>query len=281
MILIRTINELKKYLNNKSETIGFVPTMGALHPGHLSLIAASKQTAPFTICSIFVNPTQFNDPADYQQYPITIESDIQQLESAGCDLLFLPSVQEIYPDQTQQPHFALGHLENLLEGAYRPGHFQGVCQVVSRLLQIIQPTWLFLGQKDYQQCMVIAKLIELEGLSTQLTIVPTMREPSGLAMSSRNMRLTEQGRAHATAIYTALKAIKENIKAGPVSDLQTKAIDSLLQAGFSKVDYVSIAHATTLEPVLKWDGQESLVVLAAAFIEGVRLIDNMPLNTSN
>lgn len=257
--------------------IGLVPTMGALHEGHLSLIRASKSLSHLTVCSIFVNPTQFNDLSDYQQYPITIEQDIRLLEQENCDVLFMPDVQEIYPPGHQKKQYTLGQLELYLEGKYRPGHFQGVCQVVDRLLDIVEPDLLFLGRKDYQQCMVIAELIRLTGKSTQLEIVPTMREPGGLAMSSRNLRLSEADRKKATAIYETLQKIKTDIRPGEINQLSTEASATILEAGFSKVDYVSIAQAHTLEPVDYWDGETPLVALAAAFLSGVRLIDNISL----
>ncbi len=280
MILFKRINDLKKYIidfRKANVSIGFVPTMGALHPGHLSLIRASKKRSHLTVCSIFVNPTQFNDPSDYQQYPITIEQDIRLLEQENCDVLFMPDVQEIYPPDHQKKQYALGQLELYLEGKYRPGHFQGVCQVVDRLLEIVEPDLLFLGKKDYQQCMVIAELIRLTGKSTRLEIVPTMREPDGLAMSSRNLRLSEADREKATAIYQALQKIKTTICPGETNQLAAAAAASLLGAGFSKVDYVSIAHARSLEPIENWDGETPLIALAAAFLSGVRLIDNISL----
>jgi len=280
MILFKTIHELRKYIiNNRLSGIplGFVPTMGALHAGHLSLIRASKKNTGLTICSIFVNPTQFNDPSDYQQYPVTIEQDIMLLEQEGSDVLFLPEVKEIYPDDFQKKHYELGTLETYLEGKYRPGHFQGVCQVVDRLLSIVEPDQLFLGRKDYQQCMVIAELIRQTGKHTTLQIVPTMRETSGLAMSSRNLRLSEADRERATAIYQALQWIKTNIRPGPTKTISANAGKMLTDAGFDKIDYISIAHAQSLEPIEKWDGQTPLVALAAAFLSGVRLIDNISL----
>lgn len=280
MILFKRINDLKKYIIDSREantTIGFVPTMGALHAGHLSLIRASKKSGYLTVCSIFVNPTQFNDPSDYQQYPITIEQDIRLLEQENCDVLFMPDVQEIYPPGHQKKQYRLGQLELYLEGKYRPGHFQGVCEVVDRLLDIVEPDLLFLGRKDYQQCMVITELIRLTGKSTRLEIVPTMREPGGLAMSSRNLRLSEADRKKAIAIYQTLQKIKTVIRPGEINQLSTEASATLLEAGFSKVDYVSIAHAHSLAPVEYWDGKTPLVALAAAFLSGVRLIDNISL----
>ncbi len=280
MILFKKGDELKKYLIKQASighTIGFVPTMGALHEGHLSLIRAAKEKTDLVVCSIFVNPTQFNDQQDYLHYPKTIDQDIFLLEKSTCDVLFLPDVQEIYPDGYLPIHYELGSLETLLEGKYRPGHFQGVCQVVDRLLAIVSPSFLFLGQKDYQQCMVIEKLISVQQYPTQLYIVPTMRETSGLAMSSRNLRLSEEDRIKATAIYTGLTSIQSRLKTGSVQQLCDEVAADLLRSGFEKVDYISIANAQTLEPIEEWDGQIPLVALAAAFLSGVRLIDNIPL----
>ncbi len=269
---------LQKLRDNKS-TIGLVPTMGALHQGHISLIERSKQSATTTVSSIFINPTQFNDQQDFVHYPVTLDKDIQQLEKAGCDILFLPRVNDIYPNGTTGLEtYALGRIEALLEGYYRPGHFQGVCQVVNRLLDTVQPDMLFLGQKDYQQCMVIAKMLELTGKKIQLIQAPTLREADGLAMSSRNMRLDKASRQNATAIYATLQFLKSDIQAGETGILIQTAIDHLQTAGFDRIDYVRIADAKTLEPITVWDGQTPVVALIAAFIGGVRLIDNLPLH---
>lgn len=281
MILFKKADELTKYLRTKSEKgliTGFVPTMGALHDGHIQLVSECKANSDLCIASIFVNPTQFNDPGDFKKYPVTIGQDIIALEKAGCDVLFLPDVQEIYPDGTTHlPHYALGFLETVLEGFYRPGHFQGVCQVMDRLLSIVMPDKLFMGRKDYQQCMVIRKLIGLKQWDIQLQWVPTVREASGLAMSSRNKRLTETQRQQATAIYHALSLISKTLRPGSMDAYTSNATQQLLDAGFEAVDYISICHADTLEAVDVWNGQIPLVALAAAFIGGVRLIDNMPL----
>ena len=280
MILFKKGDELKKYLIKKTEvgiSIGFVPTMGALHAGHLSLIRAAKEKTDLVVCSIFVNPTQFNDQQDYVHYPKTIDQDILLLEKSACDILFLPDVQEIYPDSYIAPHYELGSLETLLEGKYRPGHFQGVCQVVDRLLLIVMPTFLFLGQKDYQQCMVIHQLIQLQQYAIQLYIVPTMRETTGLAMSSRNLRLSDQDKEKAATIHAVLTDIKSHLKPGMVQSLCDKAAADLMNVGFEKIDYISIANAKTLEPIKEWDGNTPLVALAAVFLSGVRLIDNIPL----
>lgn len=283
MILFKRSSELRQYLDEQRKSgkkTGFVPTMGALHDGHISLLNASKQENDLSAVSIFVNPTQFNDPKDFEKYPITIEKDISLLEAAGCDILFLPSVEEIYPaGQMLKKKYELGYLEGLLEGKFRPGHFQGVCQVVHRLLEIVLPDNLYMGQKDYQQCMVVKKLLELTGLdqTIALKISPTLREQSGLAMSSRNMRLSETERSGAVAIYKTLNLIRTTITPGDTGPLKQQAINDLTMQGF-RVDYVEIADAGTLEPVSNWDGKLALVALVAAFLGEVRLIDNLLLN---
>jgi pantoate--beta-alanine ligase len=283
MILLKKKDDLQHYLllqKKNGKTTGFVPTMGALHAGHLSLIERSKTDNSITICSIFVNPTQFNDPKDFEKYPITIEKDITILESADCDVLFLPSASEIYPEGTQiKDHYDLGYLETILEGKYRPGHFQGVCMVMHRLLDIVKADNLYLGQKDYQQCMVIKKLTELTGqdVSLKINICPTLRETDGLAMSSRNMRLNKEQREEATTIFNALSSIRKNLGKGDLQELKNNAVEQLQTKGF-RVDYIEIADATTLQPVNEWDAKQKLVTLAAAFLGEVRLIDNMVLN---
>lgn len=276
MIIFRTILPYRKWLReqrSQGKSIGFVPTMGALHEGHLSLLRAAGNNGQTTVCSIFVNPTQFNDPNDFKLYPITTESDIQQLVSIGTDVLFLPSVEEMYPEGAiQQTYFELGNLENIFEGAFRPGHFQGVCQVVSRLLDIVAPHNIYMGQKDYQQCMVIARLLELKQSAISLKIMPTLRETSGLAMSSRNMRLSEEERKKATAIWRTMNEMVGKLSSIPVPDLEKEAEQKLLAAGFDKVDYCTPADATTLGP---WQPGTDAVILCAAFMGKVRLIDNL------
>ena len=261
----------------KNAKIGFVPTMGALHEGHISLIKKSKSECDITVCSVFVNPTQFNDKKDLDKYPRTIENDVIALINAGCDLLFLPDVSDIYPEPSVKK-YDLGTLETVYEGSSRPGHFQGVCQVVERLFEIVKPDAVFFGQKDYQQCMVISRLIDITpGFENiEMNIVPTMREENGLAMSSRNMRLSDGQRANAATIYQTLIYLKEHLAQGDLSNILKSAYEKLVEAGF-KPDYVSIADAKTLQPVENWDGGTPLVALIAAFLGEVRLIDNMVL----
>ena len=283
MVLFKKVTDLHNYLElqrKNGKKVGFAPTMGALHKGHLSLIGNSKQENDITACSIFVNPTQFNDPADFAKYPVTLEKDILLLETAGADVLFLPTVAEMYPGGTDtSTHYDLGYLEKILEGQHRPGHFQGVCMIVHRLLEIVSPDNLYLGQKDYQQCMVIKKLIELTGFdkTIQLNIAPTLREHDGLAMSSRNMRLSVDERVKATGIIQTLNFVKDNLQKGDLVQIKKQAAADLTKKGF-RVDYVEIADAGTLKIKDHWDGKEKLVTLAAAFINQVRLIDNILLN---
>ncbi len=283
MIIIHKASHLLKQLERKKadgKSIGFVPTMGALHQGHLSLLEEARKNTAFVVVSIFVNPTQFNDPADFNKYPVTIETDILQLEEAGCDLLFLPDLATIYPNGTNNlPTFDMGSLETLLEGASRPGHFQGVCQVMNRLLTLVAPEKLFMGQKDFQQCMVVQRMIHLEKLPVELVTCTTRREPDGLAMSSRNMRLNENERRQATAIYRAMQIIRQGLLAKQPSPeiLQKAALQELQQNGFEPIDYIAITHPATLEPFNSDDLNAGLsaIILVAAFLGKVRLIDNL------
>jgi pantoate--beta-alanine ligase len=281
MILFKHPNALSSFLQNGSiphNSIGFVPTMGALHNGHISLIQTARLENELVVASIFVNPTQFTELSDFEKYPSTIEADILKLEKAGCDILFLPSVANIYPNgSSPSQQYDLGHLDNILEGKFRPGHFQGVCQIVHLLLNIISPGKLYLGQKDFQQCLVIKKMISLIGMDTSVIICPTQREPDGLAMSSRNVRLSLLERQKAANLFKTLSYIKENIQLEDLENLKQKAQATLIEKGF-KVEYVAISKAQTLETIQNWDGKSTLVALVAAYINQVRLIDNLILN---
>ena len=281
MMIFKHSSDLRSYLKTirlSSDRIGFVPTMGALHEGHLSLINDSKAHTELTICSIFINRTQFNNSDDFDKYPVTIESDIRMLESHGCNVLFMPGEHEIYPDPaSKEKHFDLGYLETILEGKYRPGHFQGVCLIVEKLLNIVEPNVIFLGQKDFQQCLVIKNLIRLMGKSIELRIVPTRRETDGLAMSSRNLRLNPGERARAPKLYEALTFIKENMAGVKFCILKHQTIASLQNQGF-KVDYLELADQNDLQVVTDSNKKSSLVILVAAFLNEVRLIDNLLIN---
>ncbi|MDQ6889677.1 MAG: pantoate--beta-alanine ligase [Bacteroidota bacterium] len=278
MIIFKHSKDLQFYLKKvKSAEItnGFVPTMGALHSGHLSLIEQCRKQAKLTICSIFVNPTQFNNPEDFKKYPSTIESDILFLEEHGCDILFLPDEKEIYPDAASKTkHFNLGYLETVLEGEFRPGHFQGVCLVVEKLLNIVNPDYLFIGQKDFQQCLVIKKLIGIMQKTIKLVICPILREKSGLAMSSRNLRLNSSEKILAAELYQSLELIKKDLTPINFSELKKKAILSMENDGF-KIEYLEMAKTKDLQLVTEFKNGDDLVILIAAFLNEIRLIDNI------
>jgi pantoate--beta-alanine ligase len=281
MILFKKSGDLRRWLadqKNKRGKTGFVPTMGALHGGHLRLIETCRSQTDLSICSIFVNPAQFNDRSDFEKYPVSLEKDIEMLAKAGTDLVFIPSVNEIYPQgDTGLETYDLGALETILEGRYRPGHFQGVCQVMRRLLGIVTPEYLFMGQKDYQQCLVVQRLISLLEIPVEFHTVPTIREADGLALSSRNRRLTEEQRKNASAIFKALKYIRESLVPGNTHTVIESATQILDAARF-KTDYISISRAADLQPIQNFDGKVKALALIAAFQGEVRLIDNILLN---
>jgi pantoate--beta-alanine ligase len=280
MIIFRERAELSAYLSAlrlQQQSIGFVPTMGALHEGHLSLLQAAARQCDTVICSIFVNPTQFNDKKDFEKYPVRTPEDIEKLLTTATDILFLPSVEEVYEHgATRLPAYDFGPLEHVLEGAFRPGHFQGVGQVMHQLLDIIQPDLLFMGQKDYQQILIINKLIEILAIKTKMVPCPVVRDPDGLAMSSRNVRLSDKAREKAPAIYQTLLFVKDNLHRKSFRELTEKATHQLQQHGF-EVDYVAIADGRNLQ-LLQKPVAGPMVCLIAAWLEGVRLIDNILLN---
>lgn len=282
MILFHKTKDLTNYLcleKEKNKTIGFVPTMGALHQGHISLITVAQKQAAIIVCSIFVNPTQFNDPNDFKKYPKTMEQDIYQLEKAGCTVVFLPDANEIYPNGIKNNHyFDLGYIETILDGEYRAGHFQGVCQVVHKLIELVLPDFLYLGEKDYQQCLVLKKMAADYFPTLKIVVCPTQREADGLAMSSRNMRLNKEERSKAPKLYETLQMIKNSIKPGNIAELKNNAVQYLTLQGFT-IDYIEVADSFTLKLMNDWDGKETFIILIAAFLNEVRLIDNL-LQTS-
>lgn len=271
------ISLISSEIRQQNKTLGFIPTMGALHRGHLSLIHASVDQGHYTCASIFINPTQFNNASDFEKYPVDVERDIDLLEEAGCDLLFLPSISEIYPEGYTAPHYELSYLENIFEGEFRPGHFQGVCMVVDRLLQIFQPDILFLGRKDYQQCMVLNLLTSQSHSATRINVCDTVREADGLAMSSRNLRLSDEQRKLAPSIFVALSHVKFGIGKVPLNKLIEEGKNELIDKGF-RIDYFAVADAGSLEPVTHWNGKTKIIALVAAYLGDIRLIDNIALN---
>lgn len=278
MHIFKRKSDLAHFLEHKSTSVGFVPTMGALHPGHISLINQSHADHAITVCSIYVNPTQFNNPVDFDTYPNTIVADIELLIDAHCDVLFLPSTDEMYPMGIHHiKQYELGYLNTILEGPNRPGHFNGVCAIVHQLLEAVLPNQLYLGEKDFQQCMVIKQLVSQLHLPVQITTCPTLREHDGLAMSSRNIRLSAQARKLAPLIYKTLQYIQQQANQLPFNIAQQQALHDLQAAGFH-TSYLEIADANTLELLHEYDLNKSMVVLIATQLENVRLIDNLRIN---
>jgi len=273
--IFTTVKEIQQYLHelrNLNKTTGFVPTMGALHQGHLSLIKQARQVNDVVICSIFVNPTQFTDAADLEKYPRPIADDIQKLESADCDILFNPAVNEMYADN-EQWHLNIGELEHLLEGKFRPGHYQGVTQVVYKLFNIVRPDSAYFGQKDYQQVLVIRKMVELLNMPVKLVMCPIERESDGLAMSSRNIHLTADDRKHALVLSKALMFVKDKFRSEKITVLQSEATRLVKSEPGIQLEYFEIADGNTLHPA--GDDTKSIVALVAARVGHTRLIDNI------
>ena len=277
MEVFTTKAAIESALNNAGglkKTIGFVPTMGALHAGHLSLIEQAKEFADEVVCSIFVNPSQFTDPKDLEQYPRTIEADIQMLEEAKCDILFYPGVTEIYAGN-ETWHLELGELEHLLEGRFRPRHYQGVTQVVFKLFNIVKPQFAFFGQKDYQQFLTITKMVNLLNLPVKLVMCPIKRESDGLAMSSRNIHLTPADHEHALVLSKTLNWVKDNFNEYDIPGLQRKAETMTGTAPGVILEYFEIADGDTLHKVT--EQSKNIVALVAAKVGKTRLIDNVLL----
>lgn len=259
----------------QGNSVGFVPTMGALHEGHLSLVRQSMRENDHTIVSIFVNPTQFNDKNDLLHYPRTITQDLAQLDTVGSTDVFIPNVQEIYPNGTEKDGDPdLGGLDITMEGASRPGHFKGMAQVVRRLLDIVTPDRLYMGQKDFQQFTIVQYMIQKHRLPVQLVRCPIVREPGGLAMSSRNVRLSAAVRTRAALIFEVLNEVKERSEEMDVKSLENFALRRLSVAPFEP-EYFSIVDGRTLEPVKNMDQTAFVVACTAVRAEGLRLIDNI------
>ncbi|MHC8947362.1 pantoate--beta-alanine ligase [Sphingobacterium hungaricum] len=263
---------------NQGKKVALVPTMGALHEGHISLIEFAKPLADCIVCSIFVNPTQFNDPKDLEKYPRPIERDIELLENAACDVLFMPSAEEMYPQNDEKWEIDLGNLDQIWEGEHRPGHFQGVTQIVYKLFKLVKPDMACFGQKDFQQVMVIQKMIDIKNLPVQLIICPTVRSDEGLALSSRNERLSARGLETALILSKTLNFIKANFGEVNITELKALAIDQLNADKEVALEYFAICETTTLEEAKEILPGKKYVALVVAKIDQVRLIDNMLLN---
>lgn len=278
MHIFQEIQPLKAFLEQirrGSETIGFVPTMGALHPGHISLIQASQKQNQKTICSIYVNPTQFNNAQDLAKYPRTLEQDIELLRQQGCDAVFCPTNAEMYAADSILK-FDFGYLNTEMEGRYRPGHFSGVALVVSKLFNIVRPDVAYFGQKDYQQFKIIERLVSELKFEIALKCMPIVREPDGLAMSSRNARLSQENRKKATQLYQALLFAKEGLnKSKSMADIRSQVEAQFNSIGGIQLEYLELADSTNLLP-LENVGDKS-ILLIAAYVGEVRLIDNLLL----
>ena len=281
MVTCTTVEETKKILHSvreKRKIIGFVPTMGALHEGHLRLIRRSVSENGFTACSIFVNPIQFNNPEDLAKYPRTLEKDKEMVEGAGCDLLFAPSVGEMYPGgEKPEVKVDFGMLDKVMEGKFRPGHFQGVAVVVKRLFEIIEPGKAYFGKKDFQQLAIISQMVHSLKLPVEIVPCETVREPDGLAMSSRNTRLTPAERAIAPHIYEVLQLVKEKRGGMSVRELELWATKKINEKPELRVEYFEICNRKTLLPLHDWNEPEGAVACTAVFLDEVRLIDNIEL----
>ncbi|RAU84206.1 pantoate--beta-alanine ligase [Pontibacter arcticus] len=271
--MLRKVQELRC----SGKTIGFVPTMGALHEGHLQLLRASGRENDVTVCSIFVNPTQFNNPDDYTLYPRTLEQDSDLLESINCTYLFAPTAAEMYP-QPSLLQFGFGALEGVMEGEKRPGHFNGVATVVSKLFHLVQPHRAYFGQKDLQQVAILRQLVQGLSFDLELVCFPTVREPDGLAMSSRNKRLTPEQRQQAIHLYKALQQAASQLSHTSVESIKQEAIAYLNAINEIEVEYFEIVDVLTLQPLQSINPQQEVAICVAAFVGEVRLIDNLLVN---
>jgi len=272
-------NLLHTFLNKnfKNKKIGFVPTMGALHKGHMSLINAAKNENKIVVVSIFVNPTQFNNSNDLDKYPRTLDTDIELLEKVQCDIVFIPEVKEIYPIEETSIQFDFSGLEKLMEGKFRPGHFDGVGTVVKRLFEIVKPTNAYFGEKDFQQLQIIKKMVSVLKLPINIVSCPIFREPSGLALSSRNKRLTKIQHKEAALIYKTLLQVKSEFKTKSITELEEKVTRIFKENKHLNLEYFTIANETTLKPDKKIKETNSYRAFIAVFAGDVRLIDNMAL----
>lgn len=277
MRVVKTISELKSLISGykqENKTVGLVPTMGALHAGHKSLVDRVRKENDIVVVSVFVNPTQFNNKQDLATYPRTEERDCALLEAAGCDVVFMPAVEEVYPEPDNR-QFDLGAVAEVMEGAHRPGHFNGVAQIVSKLFGFVEPDRAYFGEKDFQQIAVIRKMVQLEGFKLQIVACPIKREDDGLALSSRNVRLTAEQRQLAPNIYRVLKESCNFAKSHTVAETEKFVVDSLNALPQMEVEYYSIVDALTMQPVSDWADADSITGCITVYCGEVRLIDNI------
>ena len=279
MEIIQSASDITKQivaLKQSGKTIGFVPTMGALHEGHLSLIKLGKQQCDITIASIFVNPTQFNDKGDLKRYPRTPEADCKLLEEAGCDIVFMPTEQEIYPEPDTRV-FDFGQLDKVMEGAHRPGHFNGVAQVVSRLFDIVPADKAFFGLKDFQQVAIIRAMVAQLGYKIEIVAAPIIRDTDGLALSSRNTLLNAQQRKSAPLISQTLFEAQKRTGTMSVDELKKWAVENINTDKELDVEYFDIVDSLTLQSVSSWDTPGQKFACVAVKVGEIRLIDNIQL----
>lgn len=278
MEIFREIKPLRAFLREKNKeglSIGFVPTMGALHAGHLSLIETSVKNGCFTVCSVFVNPTQFNNPEDLKKYPRTFEADVNLLKEAKCDALFFPEVEEMYTTNAFTS-FDFGHLDKTMEGEFRPGHFSGVALIVSKLFHIVNPDHAFFGQKDWQQFTIIKQLTKDLNFNLTLHAVPTLREADGLAMSSRNQRLTSEQRKKSIAFYHALKTAEAKLLTGASIEEVRATCKAIIESDQElRLEYLQLADRENLISLKNVEERNKAVLCIAGFVGDVRLIDNI------
>lgn len=279
MKIIEHIDEMRVFVKplKFKKTIGLVPTMGALHQGHLDLVEQAQSKSEVVITSIFVNPAQFNKKEDLEFYPRTLEEDLAKLEKAGCDVAFVPQSQEMYPFE-EHLKIELGIIGQYLEGEFRPGHFNGVALVITKLFNICLPDYAYFGQKDIQQYYVIEKLTQDLSFPINIEQVATAREENGLAMSSRNLRLTKEQREHAGLIHQALKAAKNVLLLEKDISLAKETVRKIFSAQDSlRIEYFEVVHAYEFVPLKKLSTDNQVILCMAAEIEGIRLIDNLSL----
>ncbi len=279
MLIFKKRDEIQVYLTTpikQGKSIGFVPTMGALHNGHISLIKNSKSQCDVTICSIFVNPLQFNDKNDLKRYPRMPEKDIALLETANCDILFLPEVEEVYNDDAKFD-FDFGTLDKVLEGKYRAGHFNGVAQVVKRLFDIVKPNKAFFGSKDFQQVMIVKSMLNQTKLGVEVVSCPILREKDGLAMSSRNTLLSEEERSISAKIPEMMEKAKTIALVKGIASAQKFISEEVLKNPLMKLDYYEICDPENLETLSELKENKAAISLIALYIGKVRLIDNLTL----
>ena len=277
MQVVKTISELKSLISgfkNEGKVVGLVPTMGALHAGHKSLVDCARKENDIVVVSVFVNPTQFNNKQDLATYPRTEAADCRLLEAAGADVVFMPSVEEVYPEPDTRV-FDLGAVAEVMEGAHRPGHFNGVVQIVSKLFAMVNPDRAYFGEKDFQQIAVIRKMVELEGFKLEIVACPIKREDDGLALSSRNVRLTAEQRMLAPNIFRILKESRNFASTHTVEETIAYVTDSLNALPQMEVEYYEIVDGSTMQPVRSWDASSHIVGCITVYCGEVRLIDNI------